>query len=68
MIKHSRKKREKKITVWDGNLTDEQIRNFEKDHPGYRLAFGLRHPYLPVYVSLLSVLFAVVVLMIKVLL
>lgn len=61
-------KKEKKITVWDGNLTDEQIKNFEKDHPGYRLAFELRHPEFPVYISLLSVLFAVVVMMIKVLL
>lgn len=39
-------RREKKtiIVSVSRELTREEIRNFEKEHPGYRLSFWLRHP------------------------
>ena len=41
-----KKKKEKKITIisTDHILTRKEIKNFEKDNPGYRLSFELRHP------------------------
>lgn len=46
-------KKEKKTTiVYVGKeLSKEEIKNFEKDNPGYRLSFELRHPYFPMWCS-----------------
>ena len=54
-----RKKSEKKLVVWDKSMiymTDEQRKNFEKEHPGYRLPFEIRHPYFPIWITVLAVL------------
>lgn len=46
-------KKEKKITiVYVGKeLSKKEIKNFEKDNPGYRLGFGARHPDFPLLCS-----------------
>lgn len=46
-------KKEKKITiVYVGKeLSKEEIKNFEKDNPGYRLSFELRHLDFPLLCS-----------------
>ena len=45
--------KEKKITIaYVGKeLSKEEIKNFEKDNPGYRLSFELRHPCFPLWLS-----------------
>ena len=51
-------KKEKKITiVYVGKeLSKEEIKNFEKDNPGYRLSFELRHPDFPLWFSIGSLI------------
>lgn len=62
-------KREKKIVVvWEKGLTDEQVRNYERDHPGYRLSFEMRHPDFPLCLSMGTVLFLIAVLVLTILL
>lgn len=46
-------RREKKIVVvWEKGLTDEQRKNYEAEHPGYRLSFEMRYPNFPIYFTL----------------
>ena len=53
-----KKKKEKKITIisTDHILTRKEIKNFEKDNPGYRLSFELRHPDFPLWFSIGSLI------------
>lgn len=42
------------VVVWEKDLTDEQRKNYEKDHPGYRLSFAMKHPNFPIYFGVLA--------------
>jgi hypothetical protein len=54
-------KRDKKIVVvWEKGLTDEQRRNYEKEHPGYRLSFYMRYPDFPIYFSIAVLLLVII--------
>lgn len=55
----SMKKQKKIVVVWEKDLTDEQRKNYEKDHPGYRLSFAMMHPNFPIYISLVAILLLV---------
>lgn len=55
----------KKIVVYE-KLSKEDIKTYEKNHPGYRLAFSCRYPNLPLYMSGVSVLSAVIALLISI--
>ena len=53
-----KKKKEKKTIIisTDHILTRKEIKNFEKDHPGYQLSFELRHPDFPLWLSIGSLI------------
>lgn len=51
-----KKKKEKKrvIIYMEGIYSKEQIKNWENDHPGEKLAFHIRHSRLPYYSMLVD--------------
>ena len=61
-------RREKKtiIVSVSRELTREEIRNFEKEHPGYRLSFWLRHPNFPLWFSIGSLIASIAVLVLSI--
>lgn len=63
-----KKKKEKKITIisTDRILTRKEIKNFEKDNPGYRLSFELRHPDFPLWLSIGSLIASIVAFMLPI--
>lgn len=47
--------KKKNIVVWvERKLSKEEIKNFEKDNPGYKLSFKLRHPNFPFVILTVS--------------
>ena len=49
--------RKRTVIVTTGKpLTREERKNYNKDHPGYRLSFGLRYPSFPLAISIISLL------------
>lgn len=45
----------KKIVYWtEKELTQEERRNYKKEHPGKRLCFRLRFPNVPLIISIIS--------------
>lgn len=48
------------VVVWEKDLTDEQRKNYEKDHPGYRLSFSMKHPNFPIYAASIAGILAVI--------
>lgn len=40
-------------------LTEEQRRNFKKEHPGYRLCIRLRYPNAPLIISIIALLLVI---------
>lgn len=63
-----KKKKEKKTIIisTDHILTRKEIKNFEKDHPGYRLSFELRHPDFPLWLSIGSLIASIVAFMLPI--
>lgn len=56
----------KQKIIFTGTILDkEQRKNFKKDHPGYRLAFSVRHPYSGLYISITALVIALVTLLLK---
>lgn len=52
-----KKKEEKRVIVYlEGIYTKEQIKNWEKDHPGEKLAFSIRHPNMPHYCMIVDLI------------
>lgn len=47
-----------KIVYLPYPLSDDERRNFERDHPGYKLSFLLRHPRFPLILSIISLIIA----------
>lgn len=61
------KKEKKTVIVATGcRLTKEEIKNFERDNPGYRLSFRLRHPDFPLWFSIGSLIASIIVLLLSI--
>lgn len=65
--KEEMKKEKKTIIVATGRtLTKEEIKNFERDNPGYRLSFRLRHPDFPLWFSIGSLIASIMILLLSI--
>lgn len=63
------KRKKKTIIVFTGReLTPEEIKNYEKEHPGYRLSFWLRHPNFPLWFSIGSLAASIALLILSIVL
>ncbi len=61
------KKEKKTVIVATGcRLTKEEIKNFERDNPGYRLCFRLRHPDFPLWFSIGSLIASIMVFLLSI--
>lgn len=61
------KKEKKTVIVATGRrLTKEEIKNFERDNPGYRLSFLLRHPDFPLWFSIGSLMASIMVFLLSI--
>ena len=61
------KKEKKTVIVATGRrLTKEEIQNFERDNPGYRLCFRLRHPDFPLWFSIGSLIASIMILLLSI--
>ena len=56
--------RKQVIVSVDKPLTAKERRDFSKNHPGYRLSFMLRYPYLPSRIlSIAAIVISIIVLL-----
>ena len=56
-------KKKKLIRVYTcERLTKEERRNYKKDHPGYKLAFPARFPYVVFYLDFIAITISIIVL------
>lgn len=60
-----KEEKKKKTIVYEYGLSKSEIKAFEQEHPGYRLPFDCRHPKLPIYISVLSIVWSIVALIVS---
>ena len=52
-----KKKEEKRVIVYlEGIYTKDQIKNWDRDHPGEKLAFSIKHPRMPYYCMVIDLI------------
>lgn len=62
-------KKQKRVVIYtDKPLSKEERKNFSKNNPGKRLAFHLRFPNFPIYVSVVALICQLAVLLARLLL